>query len=99
MPDVDRRTLIASLEAEGLTVTEWTDDAGTSYAAHAHGRREVRVVLEGSMTIAIDGVARRLGPGERLDIEAGRLHEATIGPEGVRYLAGAVRSERMADGR
>jgi quercetin dioxygenase-like cupin family protein len=92
VPDVDRTALIAALEAEELFVTEWTDDAGASYEPHAHTHVEVRVVLEGSMTIVADGREHHLGTGDRIDLAPGQLHSAKIGDRGVRYLAGSNRS-------
>lgn len=83
---MNRAELIASLEAEGLTVTEWFDEAGTHYDEHAHPRDEVLVVLEGTMTMVVDGNTRALGPGDRVRLVAGEKHTATVGTEGVRYL-------------
>ena len=84
---MDRDGWIAALEAEGLFVTEWTDEPGTVYDTHVHNTDEVRVVLEGSMSVDCDERTIDLGPGDRLDIAAGRPHSARIGPQGVRYLA------------
>lgn len=77
-------------------MTEWTDDAGAAYPAHTHPHREVRIVLEGSMTMTVDGRTCDLHAGERIDLAAGQVHEATIGPRGVRYLAGSDRPGRVA---
>ena len=77
-------------------MTEWSDDGGTFYPPHAHPHREVRVVLEGSMTVVVDGRARILGSGQRIDLAPGQMHEARIGADGVRYLAA---SERVGDDR
>jgi quercetin dioxygenase-like cupin family protein len=88
---VDRAALIAALEAEALLVTEWTDDAGVSYEPHAHEHGEVRVVLEGSMTVVADGRAHHLAAGGRIDLAPGQLHSACVGDRGVRYLAGSRR--------
>jgi quercetin dioxygenase-like cupin family protein len=89
--DVDRDDAIASLEAEGLVVTEWSDDAHTSYDEHSHPEREVRIVLDGSMTVRTQGREHLLRPGDRIDLAAGQRHEAEVGPDGVRYLAGTSR--------
>lgn len=89
--DGDRAQLIAALDHEGFDVTEWTDEAGATYGEHAHTHHEVRVVLAGSMTIVVDGVEHRLGPHERIDLEAGTLHSARVHESGVRYLAGSRR--------
>jgi quercetin dioxygenase-like cupin family protein len=80
--------MIADLEAEGLTVAEWTDEPSTHYPPHAHRRDEVLVVLDGSMTMVVEGIERRLGPGDRLELPAGARHTATVGPAGARYLVG-----------
>jgi mannose-6-phosphate isomerase-like protein (cupin superfamily) len=91
VPDIDRRATIAALEAEGLCVTEWRDDPNTSYLAHSHPYREVRVVLEGSMTIAVAERAVDLRPGDRMDLDPGQEHSAVVGAAGVRYIAGTAR--------
>ncbi len=88
---LERERAIADLESEGLLVTEWRDDPGTSYELHTHARREVRIVLAGAMTVRTGGVTRKLGPGDRLDIAPNEPHEAVIGPDGVHYLSGAER--------
>jgi quercetin dioxygenase-like cupin family protein len=91
MDDADRKRIIGALEREGLLVTEWFDEADASYPEHAHATEEVRVVLDGSMTLVIAEVAHELGPGDRVDIAASQPHSASVGPHGVRYLAGSRR--------
>ena len=91
MTTIDRQALIDELRAEGLDVTEWFDDPHASYPEHSHAGREVRVVLEGAMTILVAGTSHELGPGDRLDLEPGRAHSAVVGPEGCTYLAGSDR--------
>lgn len=86
-----RAEIITQLESEGLFVTEWSDPAGTTYPRHSHGRLEVRVVLEGQLTLWLSDGKHELGPGDRIDIEAGTEHEAAVGPDGVTYLAGSGR--------
>jgi quercetin dioxygenase-like cupin family protein len=39
----------------------------------------------------MDDATRELGPGDRIDIEAGTEHAALAGPNGVHYLAGSGR--------
>ena len=88
---IDRRDAIASLNAEGLFVTEWHDEPGASYEKHAHPHLEIRIVLEGRMTVHVGGVVYDLGPGDRIDLEPGQLHSAVVGADGVHYLAGTKR--------
>lgn len=83
-----RDELIASLETEGLTVIEWTDDPSARYSEHAHTRDEVLIVLGGSITMVVEGREHTLGPGDRLDLHAGEKHTATVGDEGAHYLLG-----------
>jgi quercetin dioxygenase-like cupin family protein len=89
---VDRGALIAGLEREGFDVTEWNDPPNTRYGAHSHADQEVRVVVDGSMTIVVAGVEHELRAGDRFDVEPGVEHYAVVGPDGVRYLAGAIRT-------
>ena len=92
VPLVDRAALIAALEAEDLLVSEWMDDAGASYDPHVHEHEEVRVVLEGSMVVIVDGREHRLAAGDRIDLAPGQPHSARVGEDGVRYLAGSLRT-------
>ena len=87
----ERAAAIEALEIEGLSVTEWHDVAGARYATHSHAQREVRIVLDGSMTINVDGTDHELGPGDLLDIAPNTPHSAVVGPRGVHYLAGSNR--------
>jgi quercetin dioxygenase-like cupin family protein len=88
---MDRDGAIAQLRDEGLDVTEWRDEPGATYEPHAHRHREVRIVLEGSITFDVDGSQIALGPGDRLDLAPMQTHGATVGPEGVHFLAGTDR--------
>lgn len=88
---IDRARIIDGLRHEGFEVIEWTDDAGTHYAEHAHTSEEVLVVLSGEITFSLLGTEHRLGPGERLALAAGATHTATVGPNGATYLVAARR--------
>jgi len=88
---INRAQLIAQLRSEGLTVAEWSDPPDTAYDTHAHTYREVRVVLRGEITFVIGDGEVRLGPGGRIDLDAGQAHAARVGAEGVTYLAGTAR--------
>jgi quercetin dioxygenase-like cupin family protein len=43
---------------------------------------KVLFCLAGSITFRVDGRDIALAPGDRLDLEAGTEHSATVGPEG-----------------
>ena len=55
---------------------------GDAYGRHAHGLHKVLFCLGGSITFHLDDGDVELGPGDRLDIEPGTGHAATVGPNG-----------------
>ena len=55
---------------------------GDAYCPHAHDFHKVLFCLDGSITFHLDGGNVELGPGDRLDIEPGTEHAATVGPNG-----------------
>jgi quercetin dioxygenase-like cupin family protein len=94
------------LAAAGLSATEWANGPGDRYAAHAHDYDKVLVAVAGAITfrLPLTGAAHVLVAGDRLDLPAGTLHAADVGPDGVRCLeahlpAGSLHPEprRMAD--
>jgi quercetin dioxygenase-like cupin family protein len=88
---VEKTALVGILEVEGLIVTEWSDHAHAEYPVHGHAHREVRIVLEGGMTITVAGRSYELGPGDRIDLESDERHSARVHSSGVKYLAGRAR--------
>lgn len=95
--NVDRRAAAAELAADGLDVIVWEDAPGVEYPEHAHPAREVRHVLEGSMTVGAGGGVHELGPGDRVELDPGERHWARVGPEGVTYLSAS--SDRPGETR
>jgi quercetin dioxygenase-like cupin family protein len=72
----------------GLDASGWANGPGDRYAAHRHDYDKVIVVARGSIVF---GLAELGGPielhaGDRLDLPAGTLHDATVGPDGVDCL-------------
>lgn len=84
--------LEARLIAQGLTPSSWSNGPGDTYAAHQHGYDKVLVAARGSITFhVVDSGAGvnfdvNLAEGERLDLPAGTVHAATVGPQGVMCL-------------
>lgn len=84
--------LEARLVAQGLTPSSWSNGPGDTYAAHQHGYDKVLVAARGSITFHVvdsgSGVNFdvNLSEGERLDLPAGTVHAATVGPQGVMCL-------------
>lgn len=75
--------------AEGLTPHVWSNQAGYRYPEHSHPYHKVLYCVAGSITFHTpDGDIRRT-PGDRVDLPAGTLHSATVGPDGVTCLEAA----------
>lgn len=76
------------LEEEGLSFYRWGNPAGFEYAAHRHGYHKIIVVQSGSITFHLPQTERtfKLEPGDRLELPAGTLHAARVGPQGVACL-------------
>lgn len=60
----------------------WSNAAGDVYGPHDHGYHKVLFCLEGSITFHLDNGDVELSAGDRLDIEPGTEHAATVGPNG-----------------
>lgn len=74
---------------EGLSPHGWGNAPGDRYGAHAHGYHKVLYCVSGTIVFhTVDGDIE-LGPGDRLDVEPGTEHSATVGPDGVECLEAA----------
>lgn len=87
----DEPTARARLAVDGFEAWCWTDRPGATYAPHSHEEDESLWVLAGEITFVVAGERHRLGPGDRLQLPAGTVHEAEAGPEGATYLIGERR--------
>ena len=74
----------AEMRAEGLSPRRWGNAPGDTYGWHEHGYHKVLYCLSGSIVFHTrsDGDLE-LGPGDRLEIEPGTAHAATVGDQGV----------------
>ena len=83
------RELAKQLGREGFSHAYiWQDAPNVSYPEHTHAAETAHVILQGEMTLSIDGQSRTYRIGERCDVPAGTLHSARMGPQGCRYLIG-----------
>ena len=73
----------ATLTQEGLQSHSWSNGPQFEYAEHSHPYHKVLYCTAGSIVFRADGSAYELGPGDRLEIEPGTVHGATVGPHGV----------------
>ncbi len=77
------------LEAEGFPHTfVWQDGPNAFYPDHTHAGLTAHVILDGEITLAMNGQSQTYRAGERCDVPAGAVHSARIGGSGCRYLIG-----------
>ena len=73
--------------AEGCSSPHtWGNDAGDTYGRHDHGYHKVLFCLAGSIVFHTDDGDIELRAGDRLDLEPGTAHAATVGPGGCRCV-------------
>jgi quercetin dioxygenase-like cupin family protein len=86
---LDVKELEGKLRAEGYArIFTWQDRAGAFYPDHTHPAETAHIILEGEMTLTQEGKTQTYGPGDRVDVPAGAVHSARMGPAGCRYLIG-----------
>ncbi|CZS91676.1 uncharacterized protein RAG0_02305 [Rhynchosporium agropyri] len=73
-------------------VFTWTDTPNFHYSPHTHENLTTHLVLKGEMIVKFpedkNPVKKSFGPGERVDIAAGRSHEVWIGGAGCTSVIG-----------
>jgi quercetin dioxygenase-like cupin family protein len=82
--------LEAVLRADSTTPRWWSNGPGDRYGWHAHDYHKVLYCSEGSIVFHLRDGDVELGPGDRLDVEPGTEHAATVGPQGVTCVEAAV---------
>ena len=74
---------VATFEAEGCSAPRsWGNAAGDRYGRHDHPFHKVLFCLSGSIVFHTDDGDVELTAGDRLDLEPGTAHAATVGREG-----------------
>jgi quercetin dioxygenase-like cupin family protein len=77
------------LEAEGFSGTYvWQDAPLGFYPDHTHADVTAHIILDGEMTLTMDGRSQTYRAGDRCDVPAGAVHSARMGAKGCRYLVG-----------
>ena len=78
-----REAAVRALEDEGASAPRfWGNAPGDTYGRHDHAYHKVLFSLRGSIVFHMDDGDVELRPGDRLDLEPGTGHAATVGPEG-----------------
>ena len=78
-----RADALAAFEAEGCSAPRfWSNGPGDRYARHDHAFHKVLFCLSGSIVFHTGDRDVELRAGDRLDLEPGTRHAATVGAEG-----------------
>ena len=85
----DQREIEARFEEESLTPTSWGNTPDYEYEWHSHSYHKVLYCVSGSIVFHTEEGDFELEPGDRLDVEPGTGHSATVGPDGVRCMEAA----------
>ncbi len=89
MKALDESQLEQQLREEGFSHTYvWQDRPYAFYPEHTHATETAHVILEGELTLTMDGQTHTFRAGDRCDVAVGSIHSARMGPRGCRYLIG-----------
>jgi quercetin dioxygenase-like cupin family protein len=86
----DRGRIEARYAAENLRPYFWANGPGDRYGWHAHGYTKVLYCVTGSIVFHTRDGDFALEPGDRLEVDPGTEHAATVGPGGVVCLEAAA---------
>ncbi|HWC16301.1 MAG TPA: cupin domain-containing protein, partial [Terriglobales bacterium] len=77
----DEQALEQQLRSEGFRrVYVWQDGPNILYPEHTHSTETAHVILDGEMTLIMNGGTRTYRAGDRCDVPAGNEHCARMGP-------------------
>lgn len=86
---MERERFEARLKAEGYPEIRTNElPPNRRNPEHSHPFDVLAMVLEGEITLTVDGKATTYRPGEAFSMDAGCRHAEDVGPAGVRYLVG-----------
>jgi hypothetical protein len=78
-----RGEALGAFRAEGCSdARSWSNGPGDTYGRHDHPAHKVLFCLEGSIVFHTDHGDLELVAGDRLDLEPGTTHAATVGASG-----------------
>ncbi len=86
----DRERIEARYAAEGLHPYSWGNGPGERYGWHTHGYTKVLYCVTGSIVFHTRDGDVALEPGDRLEVDPGTEHAATVGAGGVLCLEAAA---------
>ena len=78
------------LQTEAREAYAWSNDPGYRYGAHSHAYTKILYCTEGSIDFVVEPEGRviSLRAGDRLELPAGTIHSASVGPHGVTCVEG-----------
>ncbi len=79
----------ARFREQGLSPRTWGNGPGDTYEWHEHGYHKELWCVDGSIVFHTRDGDHELEAGDRLDVEAGTEHAATVGPSGCRCVEAA----------
>ena len=85
----DRKEIEARFAEEELDPHRWGNAPNYEYDRHPHGYHKVLYCVSGSIVFHTEVGDFELKPGDRLDVEPGTAHAATVGPDGVECMEAA----------
>ena len=86
---MDRAGFEARLRAEGFPEIRTNAlQPGCHNAEHSHPFDVLALVLEGDITLTVEGNARTYRAGDEFSMKAGCAHVEDVGAQGVKYLVG-----------
>jgi quercetin dioxygenase-like cupin family protein len=80
----------ARVGKEGLSARPWGNGPGDTYDWHEHGYHKVLYCVAGSIVFHTRDGDMALEAGDRLDVEPGTSHAATVGADGCRCVEAAT---------
>jgi len=89
------------LRAEASDCYSWSNGPGDRYAAHTHPYEKILYCVEGSITFVLENGGRQvvLEAGDRMELAAGTVHSALVGPHGCRCIEGKSTEGKSTEGK
>jgi quercetin dioxygenase-like cupin family protein len=81
--------IVNKLRSAYLSPTAWGNAPGYRYGSHSHTYEKILYCVSGSITFHTEEGDVLLSPGDRLELQKGVNHSATVGPQGVRCVEAA----------
>lgn len=92
MPTMTQQDFEAALKAENYPeVVNISKDVGYQMGEHSHAFDAYALILQGDITLTVNGTAATYKVGETFRLAANTLHQESAVPHGVNFLVGRRR--------